>query len=320
MILVAEHVVRCQCWLEMAYLPVSVHSIHLYRRKQSPYPRLKQLLFVIIFDNLNIVLLTRLIDPLPNPFVICGDFNGHSMTWGCDKSNSRGDRIDDFIIENNIYLLNDGSYTYLHPATGTFTTIDLSLCSPNILMEIDFMVESDSYGSDHFPIILKIGVSLPDALPRWNLNRADWVQFDHLCKEKLTLDTIELYAEPIVLFTDALCIIAKSCMPKTTAKQKKRCKPWFNTECIDTMKARKSALASFKTNITSENLSNFRIARAKASRACRENKRASWQQYVSRLNSRTTLKSTWDMVRRISGKYKANTVSHLKSNTMTLRM
>ena len=108
-------------------------------------------------------------------------------------------------------------------------------------------------------------------------------------------------------------------MPKTTAKQKKRCKPWFNTDCKDAMKARKSALASFKTNITSENLSNFRIARAKARRACRENKRASWQQYVSRLNSRTTLKSTWDMVRRISGKYKANTVSHLKSNTNDIR-
>ena len=70
----------------------------------------------------------------------------------------------------------------------------------------------------------------------------------------------------------------------------------------------------FKTNIATDNLSNFRVARAKAIRACRENKRATWQQYVSRLNSRTTLKSTWDMVRRISGKYKANTVSHLKSN------
>ena len=124
-----------------------------------------------------------------------------------------------------------------------------------------------------------------------------------------------MYAEPIVLFTDVSCIIAKSCMPKTTAKQKKRCKPWFNTECKDAMKARKSALASFKTNITSENLSNFRIARARARRAYRENKRARWHQYVSRLNSRTTLKSTWDMVRRISGNYKANAVSHLKSNT-----
>ena len=36
----------CQSWLEMAYLPVSVHSTHLYRRKQSSYPRLKPLLFV----------------------------------------------------------------------------------------------------------------------------------------------------------------------------------------------------------------------------------------------------------------------------------
>ena len=108
------------------------------------------------------------------------------MTWGCGKNNIRGDRIDDFITENKVCLLNDGSYTYLHPATGTFTVIDLSLCSVEILMEIDFIVESDSYGSDHFSIILKIGVSLPGVLPRWNLNRADWVQFDHLCKEKLT--------------------------------------------------------------------------------------------------------------------------------------
>ena len=73
----------------------------------------------------------------------------------------------------------------------------------------------------------------------------------------------------------------------------------------------------FKTNITTANLNNFRVTRAKARRACIENKRASWQQYVSRLNSRTTLKSTWDMVRRISGKYKANTVSHLKYNDIT---
>ena len=205
-------------------------------------------------ENLNIVLLTRLIAQLPTPFVICGDFNGHSVTWGCDKNNSRGDRIDDFITDNNVSLLNDGSYTYLHPATGTFTAIDLSLCSPDILMEIDFMVESDSYGSDHFPIVLKIVFSLPDSLPRWNFSQVDWVKFDHLCKVNLTLDTIELYEEPIVLFTDILCNIAKSCMPRTTTKQKKRCKPWFNTECKDALKAIKSALVRFKTNITTDNL------------------------------------------------------------------
>ena len=57
------------------------------------------------------------------------------------------------------------------------------------------------------------------------------------------------------------------------------------------MKARKSALVMFKTNITAGNLCNFRMARAKARRACCDNKRASWHQYVFRLNSGTTLSS-----------------------------
>ena len=60
-----------------------------------------------------------------------------------------------------------------------------------------------------------------DLLPRWNFSRPDWVKFDQLCKENLSMDTIELYDEPIVLFTDVLCNISKSCMPRTTARQKK---------------------------------------------------------------------------------------------------
>ena len=48
-----------------------------------------------------------------------------------------------------------------------------------------------------FLLFEKIGISLSDSLPRWNFSRPDWVQFYHLCKEKLSLDTIELYEEPI---------------------------------------------------------------------------------------------------------------------------
>ena len=48
--------------------------------------------FASYSENLNIVLLTRLIAQLPTLFVVCGDFNGHIMTWGCDKNN--GQEID----------------------------------------------------------------------------------------------------------------------------------------------------------------------------------------------------------------------------------
>ena len=120
------------------------------------------------------------------------------------------------------------------------------------------------------------------------------MQFDHLCKEKKCL--LVFY----VILPRVVC-----------------CKPWFNTECKDVIKARKSTLPNFRTNITSQNLSNFRIVRTRARRACRDNNRASWQQYVSKLNSRTTLKSTWDIVRRISGQYKTTTVKSNNNQTST---
>ena len=52
--------------------------------------------------------------------MVCGDFNGHSITWSCDKNTSRRARIVDFITDNNICLLNDGSYTYFHPLIFLF--------------------------------------------------------------------------------------------------------------------------------------------------------------------------------------------------------
>ena len=107
----------------MASLTVSGHSSQLYKRKQSPYQRLKQLLFVGCIGLLQLYL-----PCVVTVMVIAG--------LGCDKNNSRGGRIDDYITKNNGGLLNDGSYTYLHPATGTFTAIAISPCSPNIVWRL----------------------------------------------------------------------------------------------------------------------------------------------------------------------------------------
>ena len=107
MILVAERVVQCQSYREMASIPVSVGRLNTFlQAKAITISTSKTItvcsLYLPSSENLNIVLLTRLIDQLPTRFVISGDFKGHSMTWGCDKNNSRGDRIDDFFTENNI--------------------------------------------------------------------------------------------------------------------------------------------------------------------------------------------------------------------------
>ena len=72
------------------------------------------------------------------------------------------------------------------------------------------------YGSDHFPIIILyllfrflMHYSVSIGLTGNNLII--------ICKYKLIIDTIELYDEPIVLFTDILCNISNRCMPITIA-------------------------------------------------------------------------------------------------------
>ena len=264
--------------------------------------------------NIDPLLLSNLFDQLPTPFIICGDFNAHSIVWGCRDNNPRGDIVDNFIQSHDLCLLNDGSQTYLHPGHGTFSAIDLSLCSPAIYTELSFQVASDTFGSDHFPIILEYGIALSDGIPRWNLSRADWSKFDELCSEQLTIDSIEMYDEPVVVFTNILCDIARQSIPRSEPKQRKRCKPWFNVECRKALAIRKKALKRFTQVMSEDNHSQFKIARAKARRQFRASKKESWRKHVLNINKYTPITKSWHMVHRIAGKYKKSTISHVISN------
>ena len=51
--------------------------------------------------------LVNLIDQLPQPFMLVGDFNGHSKVWDCLDTNDRGEIIEDVIAENDLCLLNE---------------------------------------------------------------------------------------------------------------------------------------------------------------------------------------------------------------------
>jgi len=83
----------------------------------------------IISSKFNINDFDNLITPLPPPIVLLGDFNAHSSLWGCSKTNARGKLDEDILLKHNLSLLNDGSYTYLHPATGSLSAIDFSIAT-----------------------------------------------------------------------------------------------------------------------------------------------------------------------------------------------
>ena len=60
------------------------------------------------------------------PYVLLGDMNAKSPTWGETSVNDKGKIFDELLIEQDISLLNDNSYTHYHIQTNTYSTIDLS--------------------------------------------------------------------------------------------------------------------------------------------------------------------------------------------------
>ena len=77
------------------------------------------------------------------------------------------------------------------------------------------------------------------------------------------------------------------------------------------MRERKRALNKFTHQPTHANLVAYRASRARARRVIKESKRSSWKQYVSKLNSRSSVKRVWDMIRKISGKQSRSASTHL---------
>ena len=252
------------------------------------------------------------LDQLPRPFILMGDFNSHHTLWGCLDTNDKGRIIEDFVTKHDLILLNDKSSTYLHPATGSYSSLDLSICSPEICPGFIWKVDDDLHGSDHFPIqVTEVGPSVQKRPQRWKLHKANWEQFRVHCEQTIHLNAFEDCENPAELFTSLLNSAAEKSIPQTSTDPKHPNKPWFNDDCKKAIEDLKSILRQFNLRPTQENLSKFKIARAKARRTIKQSKRASWRRYVSRLNSRSSVKKTRDMIRKINGKNSSLNVGHL---------
>ena len=246
------------------------------------------------------------------PYILLGDFNAHSKLWGCRDTNRLGEVIEKVVETADLCILNDGSSTYLHPASGSFSAIDLSICSPSIFMDFKWEVHNDQCGSDHFPVFLTSTKPIPqERIPKWQLYKADWPKYNNLCSMHLTRPKFINIEDKLLAFVGKLVEIATTTIPKSSTGPHKVHKPWFNSDCKRAVKERKRALRAFNSNSTPDNLTLYKQARARTRSIIKASKRDSWKEYISKLTTRTPVKKVWDMVRKISGKQYSSTITHL---------
>ena len=132
--------------------------------------------------------------------------------------------IEDLLLKHNLSILNDGSNTYLHPATGSSSAIDLSIASPSLYLDFSWEVVTD-----HFPICIQSYTTAPPVTNcTWKLSKADWTTFSSKASSDLVQNYSNDLEDPIEHFTDILTNIANSTIPKSKPRSKKRDPVWLN--------------------------------------------------------------------------------------------
>ncbi|XP_029677171.1 uncharacterized protein LOC115243977 [Formica exsecta] len=121
-----------------------------------------------------------------NPIVICGDVNGKSALWslGILGPDSEGNRLENAISQLDLSCLNDGNYTWASADFSSTSALDITLASSSIATKCLWNVLGESYGSDHFPIIITISddcLNSSFGRPSFSTARVDWGMFQCEC-------------------------------------------------------------------------------------------------------------------------------------------
>ena len=127
----------------------------------------------------------KLVDPLPKPVILLGEFNNPNTLWRCKDTNKKGKILEKVINENDMCLLNNGTLTYVNLSRKNHSAIDLTICNPSVYIDFTWTVHDDTCGSDHFPIMIKSIEPCSEKILRWKLDKANWETFKEKCKNKL---------------------------------------------------------------------------------------------------------------------------------------
>ncbi|GFX16062.1 RNA-directed DNA polymerase from mobile element jockey [Trichonephila clavipes] len=243
----------------------------------------------------------ELIDQLPSPFILLGDFKAHHLLWGCQDVNSRGKVVEKLLTELDLTLLNDGSNTYFHSPTQSFSTIDLSICSPSLLLNLTWSVLDNPLGSDHFPVVISYATPIACATirqPRWKFDQADWETFRTQADITEDMLIMQFHNHPL----DSPVFPNLGGTKNAKWQKKDQNKAWNR----------------FRRYPTPDNMIAFNKARAHARKIHQQRKRETWIKYVSNITCSTSSKEVWNKICKLSGKYSASPVSMLVSNGVSV--
>jgi len=272
-----QRVVVCSAYLDITYSPVNV-----LLSKVSSYCASNHLALVVGMDS-----------------------NSHSLMWGCEEENSRGTTLEDWLVTNNLTVLNQGrEKTFITSRASSI--IDITLCNDTAINSLDISAwrvntEKESF-SDHRYINFTMGEWRPLVETYRNLNQVNW----QLYKEKLsTFQQPQIKKDCSNLDECANWIVNRiqetleAICPKRRALNRPP-NPWWN-EDLTALREEVRILNNARLSSGEANESYIK-KRMEYSRAIRKAKKESWQDFCT---SQESMKALSGLMQKLDKKKKS---------------
>ena len=215
--------------------------------------------------------------------IIGGDFNAHHAMWGSNRTELSGIRLTDAIEHYpKLIIRNDGQPTRLSHANIS-SVLDLTIVSDNLVNNSKWQALDDTYGSDHFPVLLEVcqqaELAAVNPRHRWTLKNVNWPLYSATILDKL---------QPIQEDTDANHIMDEliRCISKTADVlfkkinkngKKKYIPPWWDDDCTKIAQERSNAFKNYKEKKNIENFLQYKNKTAKSKRLFKDKaKKVGW--------------------------------------------
>jgi uncharacterized protein YaaR (DUF327 family) len=246
------------------------------------------------------------IRPDSDLWLMVGDFNSHSPSWGYRDLDNKGEELENWMIDNQLTLINrpDDPPTCYSRAWRTMSTPDLAISTDNIARQATRSVEQQLGGSDHKPVTIQLQdqARLPKNTnkPSWNFKKANWSMFTQSlecsCKNKIPrCNDLNVDVES---FTKAVLKAAKDNIPRG---KRGDYKPGWNTQLQQLHNIVSEKREALEKDPTNENVTAYNKANAEYTKSKLQQLRTSWHEKTQALDINKDSFKLWQLTKTLNG-------------------
>ena len=227
--------------------------------------------------------LVQLVNSKKATLILCMDTNAHSVLWGEKRTNYRGSLVEEFIVQNDLKILNQGNIP-TYERKNARSIIDITLCNKSDIIQ-DWRVNPDLVESDHRIIQFAIEQCETVLKVQRNYKKANWQKFKNLLSmvefvhdEKWSQETIEIHVNKLEgEIRKALDIVA----PEKKTKIRTDDPEWLSQEILDMRKHLKKLHKKWTKSQEDIYYEEFSSYRKEYFKKIRQAKRSSWAEFCN---------------------------------------